>query len=65
MFIEYFLLINNVFNKNDYADEYISKIIIESQSEYFERVYKLNMLNNIVYKTKEYVKDYLTKEFNK
>ncbi len=44
--------------------EYITADIIEDSSEYFERVYGVNLLTKTVFKTKEEAKEIL-KEINK
>ena len=51
-----YMAISDLWDASEYVDdEYISKKIIEdkSNSEWFERVYSINLLKSTVYKIKE------------
>jgi hypothetical protein len=54
---------NEIWVKNEKSDEYISSGIVENQPEYFKRVYEVNLLTKVVYKTKEQAKELLSKDF--
>ena len=45
------------------STEYISAKIIESNPEWFERVYQINLLSKTVYKLKAEAKEFTNKEF--
>jgi len=56
--------VDEVFIKHEEQnDEYISSLIVENDSEYFERVYKVNLATRIVYDIKDRVKELLEKDY--
>lgn len=54
--------IDEVYKKHD-GGEYISKNIVENSPDYFQRVYKVDLLTRTVYETKEKAKELLEKAF--
>lgn len=44
--------INDLYKKHE-NNEFVSSVIVENCPEYFERVYKVDLLTQVVYETKE------------
>lgn len=55
-----FLPVDDVFKRHE-GDEYISKHIIEDSPDYFQRVYKVDLISRVVYETKDRAKELLAK----
>lgn len=53
--------VSEIWNKIDDQDEYISEKIIINNPDYFERVYEVNALSKVLYKTREEAKEYMKK----
>lgn len=58
-----FVPVDDIFVKVDNTREYISTKIIENSPEYFERVYKVDLVSKVVYKLREEAKEILKKEY--
>jgi len=58
----WYIPIDEVYKKHEWG-EYISSIIIENSPDYFQRVYKVNLLTRTVYKVKEEAREMLEKQY--
>ena len=47
----------------DAVDEYISSSVVENSPEYFQRVYKVDLVTRTVYEVKEKAKELLSRSF--
>lgn len=54
--------IDDIFKKHE-GNEYITPHIVEDSPEYFERVYKVDLISRAVYKTKEQAKAMIAKDY--
>lgn len=54
--------IDDLYKKHD-CDEYISTKIVENSPDYFERVYKVDLLTKTVYVLKDKAKELLSKDY--
>lgn len=55
---------SDIWDTTDFNEgEYISARIIEKSPKYFRRVYKVNLLTKVVYKTKAQAQELLSKEY--
>jgi hypothetical protein len=45
------------------SNEYVSTAVVEGQPEYFQRVYKVNLVTQTVYEVKERAKELLEAQF--
>lgn len=59
----HYLPISDFFKKHENIDEYISSEIIENSSDYFQRVYPVNLLTKTVYKIREEAKELLERAY--
>lgn len=55
--------VDDIFCKIEHTNEYISKDIIEKSPEYFEKVYKVDLLTKVVYETKDRAKELITRGY--
>lgn len=53
---------NEVWNKFEDQNEYISHNIVEKNPDWFERVYPINLLSKVVYKLRAEAKEHIAKE---
>lgn len=60
-----YVAVDEVWNHVDLKTEYISDHIVENEgnSEWFERVYPVNLLSKTIYKGKAEAKELLSKEY--
>lgn len=55
--------INEIFNKHEDVNQTISGEIVENSPEFFERVYEVNLLNKVIFKTKELAREFMAKDY--
>ncbi len=54
----------DLWDKTKYNEtEYISTRIVENNPEFFERVYEVNLINKVVYRTKAQYKEFVNDQF--
>ena len=58
-----YIPISDVFYKVDDTSEYISSVFIETQPEWFQRVYKTTVDGKEVYRQKDEIKEIFNKNF--
>ena len=54
--------VDDIYKKHD-GNEYITSHIIEESPEYFQRVYKVDLVTRVVYEVKDKAKELLTKQY--
>lgn len=55
--------IDDIYRIHENNSEYITQSIVENSSEYFQRVYKVDLVTRVLYETKEKAKELMEKQF--
>lgn len=56
--------VNDVYKKSEHdRNEYISEEIVENCPEYFQRVYKVDLITKVVYETKDRAMELMGKNY--
>lgn len=55
--------VDDIYKNHEDSNEYISAKIIEASPEYFQRVYKVNLVTQVVYEVKEKAKELVDKQY--
>ncbi len=60
---EGFTPIDEIYKKHEKSDEYITANIVEKSPDYFQRVWKVDLLTRVVYETKDKAKELLARQY--
>lgn len=57
-----YIPVDDIYKKHD-GSEYITSKIVEGSPDYFERVYKVDLVTRVVYEVKDKAKEILAKSY--
>lgn len=58
-----YVAVEEIFNKEFTGKEFLGRRIVENSPEWFQKVYKVNLLTKAVYRVREEAKELFNKEF--